>query len=162
MQFQSLRLADEILRDLLLSEAWSRMKTFQLCLRGVCYSIGGNVWRSLFFQCFQHAPHRDPLNSLSPTSFTNLSLYQLLLLTSITLTETLLVLLPDFVEHIAELGSDHLQMAGHSMPWHVRHRYDTGLFFLLLMGLPLFGVIKIFAKLYKGFNILISNKNKVD
>jgi hypothetical protein len=72
------------------------------------------------------------------------------------------VLLPDFVEHIAELGSDHLQMAGLSMPWYVRHRYDTGLFFLLLMGLLLFGVVKVFAKFYKGFKSLISNKNKVD
>jgi hypothetical protein len=72
------------------------------------------------------------------------------------------VLLPDFVEHIAELGSDHLQMAGLSMPWYVWHRYDTGLFFLLVMGLLLFSVIQMFAKVYEGFKLLITNKNKID
>ncbi|GAQ90247.1 UDP-glucosyl transferase [Klebsormidium nitens] len=68
----------------------------------------------------------------------------------------------DFVEHIAEVGSDHLQMAGLSMPWYVRHRYDTGLFLLVLVGLLLLGVVKLFTGVYKGFRALVSNKNKTD
>jgi hypothetical protein len=50
-------------------------------------------------------------------------------------------LLADFVEHIAELGGSHLEMAGLSMPWYVRHRFDTGLFFLLFTGVFLLALV---------------------